>query len=61
MFPNHDLFPTPTGCSDGLHARHYFAVTALRALLSNPAIKDIHPDDVAKLAVQYADALIAAL
>ena len=61
MFPNHDLFPTPTGCSDGLNARHYFAVTALRALLSNSAIKDIPPADVAKLAVQYADALIAAL
>lgn len=43
MFQGHDLFPTPTECNDGLKARHYFAVTALRALLSNSAIKDIPP------------------
>ena len=61
MFQNHDLFPTPTGCSDGLNARQYFAITALRSLLSNSAIQGIPAADVVRLAIEYADALIAAL
>lgn len=48
MFQNQDVFPTtsyydktPTGCSDGLNARQYFAIKTLQGLLSNSEVKNI--------------------
>jgi hypothetical protein len=70
--PTESAFPTwsrlygekPELDGDGLTKREHFAAMAMQGQLSNPAILERHgleAKDVAKTAVDFADALIAAL
>jgi hypothetical protein len=57
------VYPSPHGQAvGGIILRDYFAAAALQGLLAgNPPTKDANPDELAKLAVSYADALVLQL
>ncbi len=58
-FPDHDAFGSDNTC--GLTKREYFAALALQGVLASCVNADPHADTAATMAVEYADALIAAL
>jgi hypothetical protein len=56
--PNDSIHNSEQGPQDGLTKREYFAAMAMQGILSQ---HDSRPSYTATLAVEYADALIAAL
>ena len=58
--PHHDAYPC-VGGQQGLTKREEFAKAALQGLLSGDDISYLTPATASKSAVEYADALIAAL
>jgi len=64
-FPSHDIDFRESSvqdkeviydCHQGMTLRHYFAAEAMKGLLSNSI--DIHPDIIARKALNNADALL---
>ena len=62
--PDHDVFPAPANYSPGLSKREYFAAKIMAGFAAHATMIDVVSGDVtfiAESAVQWANALIAAL